>query len=114
MRIQVRRFTDPWCEPVYRLCEQDGSIADRWLPDEDPEPEGLDAGGFDNRSDADAFRLGVDWIRAEAGLISNVTAGDIDRERDALDGCRVNQVTDRNLNETPEAEPVVEYRRRVA
>ena len=84
MRIQVRRFTEPWCEPVYRLCEQDGSIADRWLPDEDPEPNGLDAGGFDNRGDARAFKLGVDSERALHGLIPEST-DDIEAERQALE-----------------------------
>jgi hypothetical protein len=45
----------------------------------------LDRGGFELFEDAQSFKLGLDLIRAEAGLLGGLTARDIDRERDALD-----------------------------
>ena len=99
-------------EPVYRLCEPNGTVCDCWLPGlEDPDHEGpLDRNGFDEHSDAQAFKLGVDWIRAEAGLLPGVTVADIDREREALDSRAP-------ITATPEPvhiPPVIDYRRRVA
>jgi hypothetical protein len=55
---------------------------------ENPDPLGaLDRGGFDERSDAAAFALGVDRWRAELGLIGE-TVAEIDEERAALDSYR--------------------------
>jgi hypothetical protein len=45
----------------------------------------LDKGGFELRSDAEGFKLGVDWIRAAAGLLGELTTDDIDIERSRLD-----------------------------
>jgi hypothetical protein len=88
-------------KPTYRLCESDGSVCDCWLPGlEPPEPEPLDFGGFDQRLDAEAFALGIDYERAldaEAfalgidyeralfGLLPGVTVEDVDAERHQLD-----------------------------
>jgi len=74
---------------LWRVVEEGTSRpVDCWLPSEPPDPEGdLDRGGFDSRPDAEAFRLGVDWIRAEAGLIPEST-DDVDHERRKLDGSR--------------------------
>ena len=44
----------------------------------------LDCGGFDSRTDAMAFKLGIDYERALHGLLAE-TVADIDREREALD-----------------------------
>jgi len=97
------RFDDGWGEPVYRLCESDGEICVRWLPDEWPDPDGLDKGGFDSRHDAQSFKLGIDRLRAEHGLIAE-SVDDIDRERAKLDHFHA-----RPLPEAPE----VTYRRAV-
>jgi len=82
-RVQVVRFEVLLSEPIFRLCEADGSLCIRWLPDENSDGP-LDFGGFESRHDAEAFRLGVDLIRAEAGLLTEMAA-DIQRERTMLD-----------------------------
>jgi len=76
---------------LWRVVEEGTSRpVDCWLPGlENPDPEGdLDRGGFDSKVDAEAFRLGVDWIRAEAGMLPGMTTADIDAERTRLDGNR--------------------------
>jgi hypothetical protein len=82
MRVQLRRQPlesgDLW-----RLCEADGELVSRWLPLE-PFLGALDAGGFETRRDALAFALGVNLVRAEAGLL-DLTARDIHAERTELD-----------------------------
>jgi hypothetical protein len=68
----------------WRICEADGELVDKWLPDEEAGGP-LDRGGFLKLHDAQGFRLGVDWVRAEAGVLGDTTVRDIDRERAALD-----------------------------
>jgi hypothetical protein len=71
-------------ETRWRVCELDGSLLRQWLPDE--EPNGcLDRGGFHELADAQGFALGIDWVRAEAGVLGVTTVRDIDLERAALD-----------------------------
>jgi hypothetical protein len=68
----------------WRICESDGVLLTQWLPWE--EPNGcLDRGGFIKFQDALAFALGIDWVRAEAGVLGDTTVRDIDLERAALD-----------------------------
>lgn len=115
-RVQVQRFTtidEDWIEmTVYRVVEENGERCDCWLPGlEVPDPDGdLDRLGFDSRSDAAAFALGVDWIRAEAGLLPGVTTADIDRERAELD--QRHKPVQTLAPEPPAPAPAVEYRRR--
>jgi hypothetical protein len=83
MRIQLRRqLVDS--KTLWRLTESDGELVDRWLPDEGPGPS-VDAGGFEERLDALGFALSIDRERARAGLLGDLTVGDIDAERSALD-----------------------------
>lgn len=64
-------------------------MCDCWLPGlEPPDWEGpLDRGGFEQRLDAQAFALGVDYERALFGLIAE-SVEDIDCERAQLDGVK--------------------------
>jgi hypothetical protein len=51
----------------------------------------LDRGGYTEFADARAFALGVDWVRAAAGILGDLDARDIDQERatqDADQRCR--------------------------
>ena len=88
MRVQVVPVGESWSDepPTYRLCESGGKVCDCWLPGiENPDPEGpLDRGGFAERPDATAFKLGIDRERALFGLISE-TVEEIDAERARLD-----------------------------
>jgi hypothetical protein len=79
------RFDDSWDDepPIFRLYEDDGTVCVAWLPDEYPHGP-LDGGGFDSRSDAQTFKLGVDYERALHGLIAEST-DDIEAERLALE-----------------------------
>jgi len=137
VRIAVVSVHECWSEkPTFRLCEQDGSVCDCWLPGcEPPDPEGpLDRGGFDQRLDAQAFAFGIDYERALFGLIAETTA-DIDRERAELDSvARINGANRSKALDDSAAldpmddasqldlealwdavgEPVVSHRRRVA
>ena len=125
-------------KPTYRLCESDGSVCDCWLPGlEPPEPEPLDFGGFDQRLDAEAFALGIDYERALFGLLPGVTVEDVDAERHQLDSMTaINRANSRKtldsaaldqMDDAPQldlealwdavsepAAPVVTHRRRVA
>jgi hypothetical protein len=90
VRIAVVTVHESWSDtkPTYRLCESDGSVCDCWLPGlEPPEPEPLDGGGFELRSDAAAFALGVDYERSLFGLIAE-SVEEIDTERAQLDDVR--------------------------
>jgi len=80
MRVEVRRQQLPEGDVLWRLTEQDGELVTRWLPLE-PIIGALDKGGFPECLDARSFALGVDLIRAEAGLLDDLDARDIDRER---------------------------------
>jgi hypothetical protein len=88
MRVSVEReqfWEDDGVKVVFRLREQSGEHVDRWLPDENPDPEGpLDRGGFDTWADAQGFALGVDRERALHGLLTE-TVEEIDFERGQLD-----------------------------
>jgi hypothetical protein len=95
VRIAVVTIHELWGDekPTFRLCEEsDGSVCDCWLPGlEPPEPEPLDFGGFEQRLDAQAFALGVDYERALFNLLPGVTVEDVDRERAQLDSvARIN------------------------
>jgi hypothetical protein len=86
MRVQLRRQlvgSKTW----WRLTESDGELVVRWLPLE-PFVGALDRGGFDLYSDALAFALGVDWVRAAAGILGDLDARTIDIERLELDADR--------------------------
>jgi hypothetical protein len=69
---------------LWRLTESDGELVDRWLPNEGP-GESLDAGGFESYADAAGFALAIDWVRAQAGLLGDLTIADVDREHAKLD-----------------------------
>jgi hypothetical protein len=127
-------------KPTYRLCEQDGSVCDCWLPGlEPPDWEGpLDFGGFDSRLDAEGFALGIDYERALFNLLPGVTVEDVDAERHQLDSARTINAANRRktpddsaaldrMDDAPQidlealweavnepAAPVVTHRRRVA
>jgi len=65
---------------LWRVVEADGLPARRWLPWE-PDEGPLDRYGFKRFFSAQFFALGVDLIRAEAGLLRGVTVDDIEAER---------------------------------
>lgn len=86
MRVQLRhqqRDSGVW----WRLTEADGRLVCRWLPWEESLGP-LDKGGFKEHGDALAFKLGIDWCRARARLLGDLTTGDIDLERLELDADR--------------------------
>jgi hypothetical protein len=142
VRISILTVCDLDGRPLYRLCESDGSYAINWLPGLEPDdPYGvLDCGGYDQRLDAQAFKLGIDRERALFGLLPGVTVEDIDRERHQLDTARTINAANRRktlddvasaalerMDDEPQldlealwgavsepAAPVVEHRRRVA
>jgi hypothetical protein len=141
MRAKVERILELDGEITYRVLELDGKPVDCWLPGLEPnDPEGpLDRGGFELRSDAAAFALGVDYERALFGLIAE-SVEEIDAERHQLDGVKaINRANRRKtlddatgdalerMDDAPQldfnalleavnepAAPVVEHRRRVA
>lgn len=89
--VRVEELDDGWeLVPVYRVVEADGEPAINWLPGlERDDPAGaLDRGGFEEKTDARAFCCGVNWIRADAGLLEGTTTDDIDAERRNLDGAQ--------------------------
>ena len=140
VRVAVQTVHESWIDtkPTFRLCESDGSVCDCWLPGlEPPEPEPLDFGGFDQRLDAQAFALGIDYERALFGLLPGVTVEDVDAERHQLDSMTaINRANSRKtldsaaldrMDDAPQldlealwdavsepAAPVVTHRRRVA
>jgi hypothetical protein len=87
MRVQLRRQQLESGDDLWRLCEADGELVVRWLPLE-PFGGALDRGGFPEYLDAVAFALGVDWVRAEAGILGDLDARAIDIERLELDADR--------------------------
>jgi hypothetical protein len=99
VRISILTVCDLDGRPLYRLCESDGSYAINWLPGLEPDdPYGvLDCGGYDQRLDAQAFKLGVDRERALFGLLPGVTVEDIDAERAQLDNVRTINGANREL-----------------
>jgi hypothetical protein len=84
MRTQVRRQELESGEIVWRVCEASGQLVDRWLPLE-PLIGALDKSGFGTWSDARSFALGVDAVRAEAGLFDPNVSRSIQVERAAQD-----------------------------
>jgi hypothetical protein len=108
VRIKVVGVHECWSEkPTFRLCEQNGGVCDCWLPGlEPPDWEGpLDRGGFEQRLDAQAFALGVDYERALFGLL-DVTIEDVDRERAQLDDVRTINGANRKLRQAVIAAPL--------
>jgi hypothetical protein len=85
VRVEVRRQQLEDGSVTWRLTESDGELVCRWLPLE-PFVGSLDRGGFAEYRDAVGFGLGVDLIRAEAGLLGELDALAIDRERAKQDG----------------------------
>jgi hypothetical protein len=83
VRVQLRRQSIDR-KTLWRLVEADGGLVTWWLPSEGP-LEVLDQGGFESFADALGFGLGVDWVRAQAGLLGDLTIADVDRERAELD-----------------------------
>ena len=73
MRTQVRRQELEDGRVRWRLTEADRQPVSRWLPWE-PFVGALDHGGFGSLQDARAFALGVDRVRAAAGLLGGVEA----------------------------------------
>jgi hypothetical protein len=73
MRVQVRQQQLGNGSVRWRLTESDGELVCRWLPQE-PVVGSLDRGGFAEYTDACGFALGVDLIRAEAGLLGELDA----------------------------------------
>jgi hypothetical protein len=83
VRVQLRsQQLGP--ETWWRITEADGALVARWLPRESAKGP-LDKGGFLQYMNARAFALGVDWIRAQAGILDGVTTDDVDLERATLD-----------------------------
>jgi hypothetical protein len=69
----------------YRLTEQDGELVYSWLPGvEDDGAWPVDMGGFLSKESAFSFKLGIDLIRAEHGMICE-SPDQIEQERQALD-----------------------------
>jgi hypothetical protein len=103
VRIAVVTVHESWSDekPTYRLCEADGTVCVNWLPGLEPnDPEGpLDRGGFESRSDAEGFRLGVDYERSLFGLIAE-SVEEIDRERAQLDDVRSINAANRELRKS--------------
>jgi hypothetical protein len=85
MRVQLRRQQLGNGSVRWRLTESDGELVTRWLPLE-PFVGALDRGGFAEFTDAKGFALGIDLIRAEHGLLGELDALAIDRERAKQDG----------------------------
>jgi hypothetical protein len=85
MRVQVRRQQLEDGSVLWRLTESDGELVTRWLPLE-PFVGSLDRGGFTEHGDAVGFALGIDLIRAEAGLLGELDALTVNRERAKQDG----------------------------
>ena len=83
MRARIRLQQLPSGDLSYRVCESDGEPVTRWLPS-GPLLGALDRGGFDHYADAQSFALGIDLVRAEAGLL-DVNARVIYQERAELD-----------------------------
>ena len=81
MRVKVLLQSLSPGELAFRVCEADGGVAARWLP-LGPLEGPLDGGGFPSYLDARAFALGIDQVRAEAGLLGDI---DIAAERAELD-----------------------------
>ena len=80
-----RTRVELWSEvpaQIWRVVEVDGLPSRRWLPHEPAEGAPLDRYGFDSFFGALFFSLGIDWIRADAGLLEGVTADDVERERE--------------------------------
>jgi len=88
-RVRVVRYVIGGCPDasIYALEEGDsGQPVRRWLPHEHPCPS-LAAARFLELSDAKAFALGVDWIRAQEGLLVE-TVEEIQALRCQLDFAR--------------------------
>jgi hypothetical protein len=83
MRTQILLQRLPSGDLSYRICESDGELVARWMPG-GPLLGALDRGGFDLYSDALSFKLGIDLVRAEAGVL-DVHARDIHAEQTELD-----------------------------
>ncbi|MBW2190688.1 MAG: hypothetical protein JRG93_14050 [Deltaproteobacteria bacterium] len=79
MRTQIRLQRLPE-GPVWRVCEADRQPVSRWLPWE-PFIGALDEGGFDSYGDARKFALGVDRVRAEAGLLEITERTELDADQ---------------------------------
>ena len=79
MRTQIRLQRLPE-GPVWRVCEADRQPVSRWLPWE-PFVGALDHGGFDCLQDARKFALGVDRVRAEAGLLEITERTELDADQ---------------------------------
>jgi len=84
MRTQVRKQELGSGEIVWRITEANGELVNRWIPT-DPFLGSLDRGGFELRSDAVAFSLGIDTVRAEEGLFGPEVSRSIRSERAAQD-----------------------------
>jgi hypothetical protein len=70
-----------------RLVESfDDTLCSRWLPTESAGVP-IDRGGWGpgEIEDSRAFALGVLWVRAAEGFLSDFVTGDIDRAREKLD-----------------------------
>jgi hypothetical protein len=80
MRVQILRRRLPSGSLGYRVCEADRQPVSRWLPLE-PLLGALDQGGFDCLRDARAFALGIDRVRAEAGLVDLTERAELDTDR---------------------------------
>jgi hypothetical protein len=106
MRVKVERVRELWSdEPAtFRIVEANGEPVTCWLPGREADDwEGaLDRGGFDQRLDATAFALGVDYERALFGLIAE-SVEEIDAERAQLDDVRSINAANRRKTDVPSA-----------
>jgi hypothetical protein len=84
MRAQILLQRLPSGDLSYRICESDGELVARWMPG-GPLLGALDKGGFDLYSDALSFKLGIDLVRAEAGMFDPEVSMSIRLERAAQD-----------------------------
>ena len=79
-----RTRVELWSEvpsQLWRVVEQTGLPVYQWTSADIPDGTPVDGGGFANFFEAYFHKLGIDYIRAEAGDLHGVTAADIDLER---------------------------------
>ena len=70
---------------LWRVVEADGLPVYRWLSVDIAEGPPVDGGGFANYFEAYFHKLGIDYIRAEAGELGSITVADIEHERQAAE-----------------------------
>jgi len=92
MRVELRQQVSE-SEIRWRLTEADGQLVHAWLPGlEADDWLPIDRGGYDEQHDAFCFKLAIDLVRAEAGLI-DVAPESVEAERLKLDEIKTGRPT---------------------